>query len=154
MDRKVSSSRKLSMDMHRKLSAISTCSDVSNLSYKLGMEPDDFKCTIKNILDLDVGEAWTLDSDDELSCYGDDLNIIPGIDVDEGASSKVAEDLVTLQVDRKSSTGSQISTDSLDSAEDFVPVQIDVSSVKSVLSLYQKHRKISMSKIQPKSIKE
>ena len=50
MDRKVSSSRKLSMDMHRKLSAISTCSDVSNLSYKLGMEPDDFKCTIKNIL--------------------------------------------------------------------------------------------------------
>ena len=50
MDRKISSSRKLSMDMHRKLSAISTCSDVSNLSYKLGMEPDDFKCTIKNIL--------------------------------------------------------------------------------------------------------
>ena len=57
---------------------------------------------------MDVGEAWTLDSDDELSCYGDDLNIIPGIDVDEGASSKVAEDLVTLQVDRKSSTGSQV----------------------------------------------
>ena len=49
-----------------------------------------------------------MDSDDELSCYGDDLNIIPGIDVDEGASSKVAEDVVTLQVDRKSSTGSQV----------------------------------------------
>ena len=38
------------MDMHRKLSAISTCSDVSNLSFKLGMEPEDFKCTLKSIL--------------------------------------------------------------------------------------------------------
>lgn len=139
MDRKISSSRKLSMDMHRKLSSISTCSDVSNLSFKLGMEPEDFKCTLKNILDLDVGEAWTLDSDDELSCYGDEKN---------------PDDIITLQVDRKSSTGSQISTDSLDSAEDFVPVQIDVNSVKSVLNLYQKHRKISMSRIQPKKNKE
>jgi len=152
MDRKISSSRKLSMDMHRKLSAISTCSDVSNLSYKLGMEPDDFKCTIKNILDLDVGEAWTLDSDDELSCYGDDIT--SNVTIDDGANSASNNDLVTLQVDRKSSTGSQISTDSLDSAEEFVPVQIDVNSVKSVLNLYQKHRKISMSKIQPKTNKE
>ena len=47
-----------------------------------------------------------------------------------------------------------MSTDSLDSAEEFVPVQIDVNSVKSVLNLYQKHRKISMSKIQPKTNKE
>ena len=60
--------------------------------------------------DLDVGEAWTLDSDDELSCYGDDLNVMPGIHVGDGATSKANDDVVTLQVDRKSSTGSQVHT--------------------------------------------
>ena len=43
-------SRKLSADLHRKLSAISTCSDVSNISVKLGLDPGDFKSTLKNIL--------------------------------------------------------------------------------------------------------
>ena len=43
-------SRKLSSEMHRKLSAISNCSDVSNISVKLGMDPNDFKSTISNIL--------------------------------------------------------------------------------------------------------
>ena len=133
---------------------------------------------------MDVGEAWTLDSDDELSCYGDDIG--SNINIDDEAASASTNELVTLQVDRKSSTGSQvlhfllsdflhaisislkilkysyntnfiffqISTDSLDSAEEFVPVHIDVNSVKSVLNLYQKHRKISMSKIQPKKNQE
>ena len=57
-------------------------------------------------LDLDVGEAWTLDSDDELSCYGDE--IASSIAVNDGAVSTSTNDLVTLQVDRKSSTGSQV----------------------------------------------
>ena len=48
-ERKISA-RKLSTDMQRKLSAISNCSDVSNLSVMLGMEPNDFKSTIQNIL--------------------------------------------------------------------------------------------------------
>ena len=43
-------SRKLSADLHRKISAISTCSDVSNFSVRLGMDPGDFKSTLKNIL--------------------------------------------------------------------------------------------------------
>ena len=57
MERKTSNSgsvsgaaRKLSSDMQRKLSAISNCSDVSNLSVILGMDPNDFKSTIQNIL--------------------------------------------------------------------------------------------------------
>ncbi len=50
MDRKVSVGRKLSSDMHRKLSQISNCSDISNISFKLGLDPDDFKSTIQNIL--------------------------------------------------------------------------------------------------------
>ena len=55
---------------------------------------------------MDVGEAWTLDSDDELSCYGDDIG--SNINIDDGAASASTNDLVTLQVDRKSSTGSQV----------------------------------------------
>ena len=55
---------------------------------------------------MDVGEAWTLDSDDELSCYGDDMT--SNIAIDDGAKSASNNDLVTLQVDRKSSTGSQV----------------------------------------------
>ena len=50
MNRKISVGRKLSTDMHRKLSAISNCSDISNLSFKLGMDPEDFKSTVQNIL--------------------------------------------------------------------------------------------------------
>ena len=45
-----------------------------------------------------------MDSDDELSCYGDELNV-DGVD---GAAAKTSDDLVTLHVDRKSSTGSQV----------------------------------------------
>ena len=52
-ERKISA-RKLSTDMQRKLSAISNCSDVSNLSVMLGMEPNDFKSTIQNILGENV----------------------------------------------------------------------------------------------------
>ena len=54
MERKISQGRKLSTDMQRKLSAISNCSDVSNLSVMLGMDPNDFKSTIQNIL----GKIW------------------------------------------------------------------------------------------------
>ena len=45
-----------------------------------------------------------MDSDDELSCYGDELNV-DGVD---GEAAKRSDDLVTLHVDRKSSTGSQV----------------------------------------------
>ena len=42
---------------------------------------------------------------------------------------------------------SQVSTDSLDEAESFEPVDIDVDSLKTVLTRY---RKISMSKLAKK----
>eukprot|EP00095_Tigriopus_kingsejongensis_P000222 maker-scaffold55_size446313-snap-gene-1.16 protein:Tk00222 transcript:maker-scaffold55_size446313-snap-gene-1.16-mRNA-1 annotation:"hypothetical protein DAPPUDRAFT_308319" len=135
MERKTS--RKLSTDMHRKLSAISTCSNVSDISLRLGMDPNDFKSTIQNILDLDVGDAWELESEDGLSCYGD-----------EAGFDDVPNDFVTVQVEqRKSSTGSQVSTDSLDTAESFEPVKIDMQSIKGALNMYQRHKKISMSRV-------
>ncbi|XP_059082163.1 uncharacterized protein LOC131879768 isoform X2 [Tigriopus californicus] len=143
MERKTS--RKLSTDMHRKLSAISTCSNVSDISLRLGMDPNDFKSTIQNILDLDVGDAWELESEDGLSCYGD-----------ESGFDDVPNDTITVQVEqRKSSTGSQASTDSLDDAESFEPVQIDMQSLKGALNLYQRHKKISMSRVvAPPTIQE
>ena len=42
----------------------------------------------------------------------------------------------------------QTSTDSLDEVEDFAPVDIDLDSLKQVLNKYEKHRKISMTKLQ------
>ena len=158
-------SRKLSTDLHRKLSAISTCSDVSNISYKLGMDPGDFKSTIQNILgtgslfncvrithvlmiiltDLDVGEGWDLESEDGLSCYGEEQ-----IRADFDLEDDVPNDVITVNVERKSSTGSQVSTtDSLNAAEDFEPVHVDLTSIRTALSMYQRHnqKKISMSKI-------
>jgi len=103
------------------------------------MDPNDFKDTIKNILDLDIDDKWDVESDEEcsLSCYG---------------GEDVPNDYVTVYVEqRKSSTGSQVSqvsNDSLNQAEAFQPVEIDMTTVKTALNMYQKHnRKISMSKV-------
>ena len=58
------------------------------------------------IIELDVGDAWEVESDDEsLSCYGE----ASGLDL-----VGVPDDIVTLQVDkRKSSTGSHVRTKQL-----------------------------------------
>lgn len=42
-------------------------------------------------------------------------------------------------------TSFQASSDSLNEAESFEPVEIDIDSLKNVLNKYEKHRKISMS---------
>jgi len=159
MDRKLSiqtpTVRKLSNDVHRKLSAISNCSDISNLSVKLGMDPGDFKSTIQSILDLDQIDGWSVggcgssDEDDDMACYGEEtapkstaLMTPPTKKMHQRKPSEV----VTISVDnRKSSTGSQSSTaDSLDGADDFVPVTIDVETLKQVIGRYKKHsRKLS-----------
>jgi len=60
-------------------------------------------------------------------------------------------EVVTINVDRKASTGSQGSTgssvggDSLDGVDEgFVPVSIDVGAIRQVVARYNKHnRKIS-----------
>lgn len=144
------SARKLSVDMHRKLSAISNCSEISDISVRLGMNPDDFKSTIQNILDLDVGgEEWLSEDEDSLLGYGQDEEAIR--DYHPSASSLSPQDrtrkkseIITINA-RKSSTGSD---DSLNSAEDMKKVEIDMDSLKNVLNIYSKHqRKISVSKL-------
>jgi hypothetical protein len=52
--------------------------------------------------ELDVGDAWELESDDGMSCYGED-SIRADFDDDD-----VPNDVITVHVDRKSSTGSQV----------------------------------------------
>merc|ERR1712049_23636 len=141
-ERKISA-RKLSMDMQRKLSAISNCSDVSNLSVMLGMEPNDFKPTIQNILELDLGEDWP-ESEDICGSESLPADIINKV---VSAERKNSQTVRIVPDQRKSSTGSNVSTDSLDEAESFEPVDIDVDSLKTVLTRY---RKISMSKLAKK----
>merc|ERR1719189_2687159 len=102
MERKISG-RKLSSDMQRKLSAISNCSDVSNLSVMLGMDPNDFKSTIQNILELDIGEDWPESEDEsELTEYASEQNPVQ-------IERKNSEVVQITPDQRKSSTGSQTS---------------------------------------------
>jgi len=193
MDRKVSlpasggiAGRKLSTDVHRKLSAISNCSDISNLSFKLGMDPSDFKSTIQSILDLDRIDGWSTiddgsDDDESLGCYAEESVKSSELLKQSTAASAAAQtiqtqqlpqteaaapsqmpphvkrhqrnvsEVVTINVDRKASTGSQGSTgssvggDSLDGVDEgFVPVSIDVGAIRQVVARYNKHnRKIS-----------
>ena len=65
------------------------------------------------IPDLDVGEGWTLDSDDEelgggMSCYGED-DAPPSLSEETAAAASSNKETVTLHVDRKTSTGSTVS---------------------------------------------
>merc|ERR1712045_350111 len=103
----------------------------------LGMDPNDFKSTIQNILELDIGEDWP---ESEYASEQIPVQI-------ERKNSEVVQ--ITPD-QRKSSTGSQTSTDSLDDVEDFCPVDINLDSLKHVLNKYEKHRKISMTKLQTK----
>merc|ERR1712062_455269 len=138
---------KMSVDMQRKLSAISNCSDVSNLSVMLGMEPNDFKSTIQNILELDLGEDWPESEDESEEICGSESVPADIINKVVSAERKNSQTVRIVPDQRKSSTGSNVSTDSLDEAESFQPVDIDVDSLKTVLTRY---RKISMSKLAKK----
>jgi len=109
------------------------------------MDPNDFKSTIQNILELDIGEDW-VDSEDE-SELGDYATEKLPAEIVNKAERKQSQTIRIVPDQRKSSTGSQTSTDSLDEAEVFTPVEIDVDSLKGVLHRYEKHRKISMSKL-------
>jgi hypothetical protein len=132
-ERKVSQ-RKLSTDFVRKLSAISVASDVSCISGRFGMEQDQLRSIMQDILELDLNDDWELGSDDGMSEYGDDRG-----SEDLSLWQELQNETVTLD-QRKTSSSSEASTDSLDRAEDFHPVQINLGEVKTVLSMYQKHK--------------
>ena len=71
---------------------------VAKPSQKRGAKRQNRMKSILFFAELDVGDAWEVDSDDDLGYYGeDDLKDLP------------ANDYVTVKVDqRKSSTGSQV----------------------------------------------
>ena len=50
--------RKLSTDFARKLSAISTASDVSCISQRFGMEQGHLKNIVQDILEMDLNDEW------------------------------------------------------------------------------------------------
>ena len=132
-DRKVST-RKLSTDFVRKISCISTASDVSGISGRFGMEQDQLRSIMQDILELDLNNDWELGSEDGMSEYGEDRD-----SEDMSLWQELQNETVTLD-QRKSSNTSQASTDSLDSAEDFRPVEINMAEMKTVLAMYQRHK--------------
>ena len=94
----IMSGRKLSTDVSRKLSAISTAPDVSAISDKLGMEQGTLKTIVKDILDMDSRNKWEVASEDELSDYDEE-----GWETDD----QIYE-IVRLEQRKKESTGSQV----------------------------------------------
>merc|ERR1712048_933663 len=121
----IMSGRKLSTDVSRKLSAISTAPDVSAISDKLGMEQGTLKTIVKHILDMDSRNKWEVASEDELSDYDEE-----GWETDE----QIYE-VVRLEQRKKDSTSSQTSTAS---TED--PLDINMEEINAVINLYRRHQ--------------
>ena len=94
----IMSGRKLSTDVSRKLSAISTAPDVSAISDKLGMEQGTLKTIVNDILDMDSRNKWEVTSEDEASDYDEE-----GWETDE----QIYE-IVRLEQKKKDSTSSQV----------------------------------------------
>merc|ERR1711953_650723 len=121
----IMSGRKLSTDVSRKLSAISTAPDVSAISDKLGMEQGTLKTIVKDILDMDSRNKWEVASEEELSDYDEE-----GWETDE----QIYE-IVRLEQRKKDSTTSQTSTAS---TED--PLDINMEEINAVINLYRRHQ--------------
>jgi len=135
--------RKLSVDFSRKLSAISSASDVSCISGRFGMEQGQLKNIVQDILEMDKKDEWEGMSEDDLSEYEDDWE-------DDDNSIWQDMDNETVHIDERkastNSTSSEASIDSLNAAEAFRPVEINLGEVKTVLKMYKKH-KISVTSI-------
>merc|ERR1711874_697618 len=133
----IMNNRKLSVDFTRKLSAISCASDVACISTRLGMEQGQLKNIVQDILEMDKKDEWENVSEDEMSEYDDD---------------SIWQDLndETVHIDERkastNSTSSEASIDSLNAAEAFRPVEINLGEVKTVLKMYNRH-KISVTSI-------
>ena len=162
--------RKLSVDFARKLSAISVASDVSLISDRFGLDQGELKNIVQDILEMNVNDDFDvsheiikvsrhdvtllqLGSEDGMSEYGDTEE--PGLSIWQELQNE------TIRLDsRKSSSSSQVamscqwqikknveylqaSTDSLDSAEDFKPVEINLGEIREMLAMYINKRKVS-----------
>merc|ERR1711997_241385 len=121
----IMSGRKLSTDVSRKLSAISTAPDVSAISDKLGMEQGTLKTIVKDILDMDSRNKWEVTSEDEASDYEEE-----GWETDE----QIYE-IGRLEQRKKDSTGSQASNNS---TED--PLDINMEEINAVINMYRRHQ--------------
>merc|ERR1712012_1448849 len=131
--------RKLSTDFARKLSAISVASDVSLISERFGMEQGELRSIVQDILDMNINDDFDVGSEDGMSEYGDTERLGD----DDGISIWQELQNETIRLERKSSSCSEASTDSLDSAEDFKPVEINLGEIKEMLPMYMHRRRIS-----------
>merc|ERR1712029_174560 len=131
--------RKLSTDFARKLSAISVASDVSLISERFGMEQGELRSIVQDILDMNINDDFDVGSEDGMSEYVDTERLGD----DDGISIWQELQNETIRLERKSSSSSEASTDSLDSAEDFKPVEINLGEIKEMLSMYMHKRRIS-----------
>merc|ERR1711878_265254 len=121
-----------------KLSAISVASDISLISDRFGLDQGELKNIVSDILEMNLSDDFDLGSEDGMSEYGDSEE--PGVSIWQ----ELQDETIRLE-SRKSSSSSQASTDSLDSAEDFTPVEINLGEIKEMLSMYRSKRRVSTS---------
>merc|ERR1711990_564610 len=121
----IMSGRKLSKDVSRKLSAISTAPDVSAISDKLGMEQGTLKTIVNDILDMDNRNKWEVTSEDEASDYDEEV----------WETDEQIYEIVRLEQRKKDSTGSQASNAS---TED--PLDINMEEINAVINMYRRHQ--------------
>jgi len=101
------------------------------------MEQGELKNIVHDILEMNINDDFDVGSEDGMSEYGDD---------DKTGGLSIWQELQneTIRLDsRKTSSSSEASTDSLDSAEDFTPVDINLGEIREMLSMYMNKRRIS-----------
>merc|ERR1711953_1298422 len=111
-------------------------SDISLISDRFGLDQGELKNIVHDILEMNLSDDFDLGSEDGMSEYGESEE--PGVSIWQELQDE------TVRLDsRKSSSSSQASTDSLDSAEDFKPVEINLGEIREMLSMYINKRKVS-----------
>jgi len=130
----------------RKVSSTSNVSDVSQISNKIGFDPDSFTSAMQGILDFALPEDnWDLESESSgLSSYSDDD------ETDEMYSNDMNGYLKAMDQELRSTNVPQTAMDeairkesvvseggeSFSDVENFQPVKIDSTAVKSLLASY------------------
>ncbi|XP_031348287.1 protein ecdysoneless, partial [Photinus pyralis] len=111
-------------------------------SNKVSFDPAAFTCALQNILDFMIpdDDNWDLDSDSDMSAYGEDREV--NFEGDDDGKNKMKEYMAQMDLElQKTTIGESFhkveKTEGFDDVESFRPVDIDMNALKNVLESYQ-----------------
>ncbi|KAF5269988.1 hypothetical protein FQR65_LT05787 [Abscondita terminalis] len=132
---------------HNKTTKVSFSSDTKvedkPNSHKVNFDPAAFTCALQNILDFMIpdDDTWDLDSDSDMSAYGDDREV--SFEGCEDVKNKMEDYMMQMDEELAKTTIGQSfqkiekRSDVFDDVETFRPVDIDMNALKNVLESYQ-----------------